>query len=253
LDAFSQLFLKKMNRTYALSAYMRQNHGQRVQKIPLDANFSCPNRDGSISRRGCIFCNPNGSGSGLHAKGMSLARQWQFWHDLHSKNHGLKMFTAYLQSYSNTHGPVSKLAHVLDSLKGLPGLVSLSLGTRPDCLDDEKLDLLAAQRDQLNLSEVVLELGLQSANDKTLAHINRGHDASIFAEAALAANERGIKVVGHIIAGLPTPGGREGLAELLASVDFINRLPMHGVKFHNLYVCQGTALAKLHEEGQYPP
>ena len=242
-----------MYRTYALSSYTRQNFGQRVQKIPLDAGFSCPNRDGSISRHGCIFCSPNGSGSGLRERGLNIAEQWQFWFDIHNTNNNLNLFTAYLQSYSNTHGPIEKLIRVMGRLKGLPGLTSLSLGTRPDCLDDEKLDLLAAQRDELGLSEVVLELGLQSACDETLTHINRGHNAQSFAEATRAADRRGIKVVGHIIAGLPTPSGREGLAELLASVDFINQLPMHGVKFHNLYVCHGTALARLYADGQYVP
>ena len=242
-----------MHRTYALSAYTRQNFGQRVQKIPLDAGFSCPNRDGAISRHGWIFCPPNGSGSGLRERGLNIAEQWQFWFDIHNTNNNLNLFTAYLQSYSNTHGPIEKLIRVMGRLKGLPGLTSLSLGTRPDCLDDEKLDLLAAQRDELGLSEVVLELGLQSACDETLTHINRGHNAQSFAEATRAADRRGIKVVGHIIAGLPTPSGREGLAELLASVDFINQLPMHGVKFHNLYVCHGTALARLYADGQYVP
>lgn len=242
-----------MHYIYSLSTYTRQNFGQRVQKIPLDAGFSCPNRDGSISRKGCIFCNPNGSGSGLRERGLTLAEQWQFWFDIHNTNNKLELFTAYLQSYSNTHGPIEKLAEVMAKLKGLPGLTSLSLGTRPDCLDDEKLDLLASQRDELGLKEVTLELGLQSACDETLAHINRGHDARSFAEATKAAATRGIKVVGHIIAGLPTPFGREGQAELLASVDFINRLPVHGVKFHNLYVCRGTDLAKAHAAGGYTP
>ncbi|MBI9079629.1 MAG: TIGR01212 family radical SAM protein [Pseudodesulfovibrio sp.] len=242
-----------MHRTYALSSYTRQSFGQRVQKIPLDAGFSCPNRDGTLSRQGCIFCNPNGSGSGLRERGLTIAEQWQFWHDIHNKNHKLELFTAYLQSYSNTHGPIEKLARVISSLKGLPGLTSLSLGTRPDCLDEEKLDLLSAQQQELGLREVVLELGLQSACNETLTHINRGHDAQAFAKATRAAAERGLKVVAHIIAGLPTPHGREGQAELLASVDFVNQLPVHGIKFHNLYVCRGTGLAQLYENNTYTP
>ena len=242
-----------MNRTYALSAYTRQRHGERVQKIPLDAGFSCPNRDGTLSRRGCLFCNPQGSGSGFGKEGMTLADQWEFWRAIHQEKHHLSRFTAYLQSYSNTHGPVDKLAETLDALKGLPGLTSLAIGTRPDCLDPAKLDLLAAQREKLGLSEVFLELGLQSASDETLAHINRGHDARAFAQAAHQAADRDLKVVAHVIAGLPTPFGREGRAELLASIDFLNRLPVHGVKFHNLYVCRGTGLARLFERGGYTP
>jgi len=242
-----------MHRFYALSSYTRQHFGQRVQKIPLDAGFSCPNRDGTLSRSGCLFCNPKGSGSGFGDQGMSIPEQWQFWRDIHTKKNNLSLFTAYLQSYSNTHGPLSKLADVLLELEGLPGLTTLSLGTRPDCLDEEKLDLLAAQRDELGLTEITLELGLQSACDETLAHINRGHDAQAFADATQSAAKRGLNVVAHVIAGLPTEYGREGQTELLATIDFINKLPVHGIKFHNLFVCKGTALAKLHEDGHYTP
>ncbi|MBC17828.1 MAG: TIGR01212 family radical SAM protein [Desulfovibrio sp.] len=242
-----------MVRYYSLSAYTRQRYGKRVQKIPLDAGFSCPNRDGTLSRTGCIFCNPRGSGSGFADKGMSFAEQWKFWRDIHTTNHNLELFTAYLQSYSNTHGPIDQLADAVAQLKGLPGLTTLSLGTRPDCLDEEKLDLLAEQKGQLGLADVTLELGLQSACDKTLAHINRGHTARAFAEATKAASQRGLTVVAHVIAGLPSVYGREGRNELLDSVRFINRLPINGIKFHNLYVCRDTGIAKLYKNGQYTP
>lgn len=241
------------HRVYALSSYTRQHFGERVQKIPLDAGFSCPNRDGFLSRSGCIFCNPKGSGSGFEARGLDIPEQWKFWSELHSERHDFNLFSAYLQSYSNTYGPIEKLENVLGKLKGLPGLTTLNIGTRPDCLDEAKLDLLATQKDKLGLSEVTLELGLQSSCDETLAHINRGHTTRAFAEAARAAADRGIIVAAHVIAGLPTPHGREGRAELLATVDFINRLPIHAIKFHNLYVCNGTPLAELYKEGQYHP
>ncbi|WP_247648472.1 TIGR01212 family radical SAM protein [Pseudodesulfovibrio sp. zrk46] len=224
-----------------------------MQKIPLDAGFSCPNRDGTLSKAGCIFCNPKGSGSGFDEKGLTIPEQWQFWHDIHTGKHNLELFTAYLQSYSNTHGPIERLRDTLAALEGLPGLTSLSLGTRPDCLDVEKLDLLAAQKEILGLSEVILELGLQSACDETLSFINRGHDVQAFQDAVFAAAERGLTVVAHIIVGLPTPSGREGLPELLDSVKLVNSLPIQGAKFHNLYVCRDTPLASLYEQGKYTP
>ncbi|AMK09835.1 TIGR01212 family radical SAM protein [Pseudodesulfovibrio indicus] len=242
-----------MQRTFRLSAHLRRKFGERVQKIPLDAGFSCPNRDGTLSRTGCVFCNPQGSGSGLLGKGLSLPEQWAFWRDIHVKKHRLSRFTAYLQSYSNTHGPTARLAETLDSLAGLPGLTCLAIGTRPDCLDEEKLDLLAGRRDALGLAEVFLELGLQSSSDATLAHVNRGHGAAAFAEAARAAADRGLTVVAHVMAGLPALDGREGLAELLDTVAFVNALPVGGIKFHNLYVCRGTRLARWFEEGRYVP
>nr|WP_321260508.1 TIGR01212 family radical SAM protein [uncultured Pseudodesulfovibrio sp.] len=242
-----------MHRTFSLSTYMRQRFGQRVQKIPLDAGFSCPNRDGTISRKGCVFCNPLGSGSGMRERGLSLAEQWAFWRDIHLGTHGIELYTAYLQSYSNTYGPLEKLAQTLTALDGLPGLKSLALGTRPDCLDAEKLDLLAEQKEALGLAEVVLELGLQSSNNETLIHINRGHDAAVFAEATEAAVARGVKVVAHVMAGLPIPQGREGQEELLATIEYLDALPIHGIKFHNVYVCRGTQLARWFEDGQYVP
>jgi radical SAM protein (TIGR01212 family) len=242
-----------MYRTYALSAHTRQRHGGRVQKIPLDAGFSCPNRDGTLSTQGCIFCNPVGSGSGMVQRGLTIPEQWDFWRDIHSRHHHSELFSAYLQSYSNTHGPIDRLARVLGRLRGLPGLAAVSIGTRPDCLDSDKLDLLAAQRQALGLAEVSLEMGLQSANDDTLAFINRGHDARAFADAAREAHGRGITVVAHVIAGLPTRDGRESGDDLVATVKFINALPVDGIKFHNLYVARGTPLARLHDQGRYAP
>lgn len=242
-----------MYRFYGLSAYTRQRFGKRVQKIPLDAGFSCPNRDGSLSREGCVFCNPLGSGSGLRERGLSIPEQWQFWRDIHVKKHGLELFTGYLQSYSNTYGPIEHLAETLEQLHGLPGLVCLALGTRPDCLSEAKLDLLAEQKEALGLSEIYLELGLQSSSDATLAHINRGHDVASFAKAVEEAAKRGLSVVAHVMAGLPTSDGREGRNELLDTVEYVNALPIRGIKFHNLYVCRNTRLAEWYEAGKYVP
>lgn len=242
-----------MHRTYSLNAFFRARFGRRVQKIPLDAGFDCPNRDGSISRAGCAFCNPSGSGSGLLDKGLDLRAQWSHWQERMQKRYGAALFAAYLQSYSNTYGPHEKLEDVLRQLKGLPGLAALSIGTRPDCLDERKLDLLAEQKEQLGLGEVFLELGLQSASNSTLEHINRGHTAEAFARAAEQAATRGLNVVAHVIAGLPTPEGREHGDDLLATVRFVNGLPVNGIKFHNLYVCAGTRMAALWKNGRYEP
>mgnify|MGYP000138552914 CR=1 FL=1 len=242
-----------MFRYFSLNASLRQTYGERVQKIPLDAGFDCPNRDGAISREGCIFCNPSGSGSGMLKEGKDLLSQWTHWTEFQKRRYGARLFIGYLQSYSNTYGPIEKIAHTLSRLENLPGLAALSIGTRPDCLDDAKLRLLAAQKEKLNLNEIYLELGLQTAHDETLTHINRGHSVTDFKDMACRAADLGLNVVAHVIAGLPTPSGREGLAELLETVDFLNALPVRGIKFHNLYVCKGTRLAKLWKEGGYTP
>lgn len=227
-----------------LSNYLRSRFGQRVQKIPLDAGFSCPNRDGTISRRGCAFCNPEGSGTGLGGS-MDLAGQWNHWRERLRKRYKATLFMAYLQSYSNTHGPLERIRRVLAELEGLPALAGLSMGTRPDCLDPAKLDCIAA----FPAEEIHLELGLQTANNETLRRINRGHGAACFAAAARMAAERGIKVVAHLMAGLPG----ETDEDFLKSVDFVSGLPVHGVKLHNLYLCRGTALAQEFARGTYQP
>lgn len=232
-------------RYYSLSTYLRARYGQRVQKIPLDAGFNCPNRDGTLSRTGCIFCNAQGSGSGLLEQGLGVREQYLFWQNRFVKRYKAKLFWAYFQSFSNTHGPIEKLQAVLAELDGLPGLVGLALGTRPDCLDQAKLSLLASQP----FSDVWLELGLQSAHDQTLCLINRGHDSACFARAVQGAVQSGLQVCVHIILGLPG----EDLAMVMQTIDFINGLPIAGIKFHNLYVCQGTVLAKWFLQGRYRP
>jgi radical SAM protein (TIGR01212 family) len=234
-----------MNRYYSLATYLRARFGQRVQKIPLDADFSCPNRDGTISRNGCIFCNPKGSGTGLGARGLSLEKQYLFWQEKFSKKYKARLFLAYLQSYSNTYGPLKKIENMLKRLEKLPGLAGLCLGTRPDCLDKDKLSLLASYPFQ----EIWLELGLQSSNNHTLEIINRGHKAEDFAWAVKLAHKMGIKTCAHVIAGLP----QETMKDFLQTINFLNDLPISGIKIHNLYICKHTTLAKLWRTGAYTP
>ncbi|THB62690.1 MAG: TIGR01212 family radical SAM protein [Desulfovibrio sp.] len=252
-------------RYHSLSRYFRRELGGRVQKIPLDAGFSCPNRDGTLSKRGCIYCNEKGSGTGGFTAGKSLAEQWDHWRSRYERKYPGAGFMAYLQAFSNTYGPYEKLAHTLNRITGqpvfsdsehpgpLPGLVGLAVGTRPDCLDQDKLDLLAAQPVQ----EIWLEMGLQSANNTTLQRINRGHDFACFTGAVEAASglvrpggaQSGIKVCVHLIAGLPG----EDKDDFLSTVQQVSALPIHGVKFHNLYVCRNTPLARIWQQGEYSP
>lgn len=252
---------RRMN---SLSGHFRRTFGRRVHKAPLDAGFSCPNRDGTLSREGCVFCNERGSGTGL-GRDLDLHAQWAELTPRIMRRYGDVGFMAYLQSFSNTYGPAADLVRVLGAVTGhpepapdepcgpLPGLCALAVGTRPDCLDAKKLALLASQP----VAEVWLELGLQSANDLTLARINRGHDFAAFASAVEQASglkapggpAKGIFVCAHIMAGLPG----EGAEDFLATVTRVAELPVHGIKFHNLYICRGSTLARDWERGQYAP
>lgn len=233
-----------MNARYlTLAAAYRQHFGRRAKKIPLDAGSACPNRDGSLSRGGCCFCNAVGSGTGLYHKGFGLRAQWdRLTPPARARGEAL---VAYLQSFSNTYGPPARLAGLLAELAALPGVAGICLGTRPDCLDAEKIALLAAAP----VGYVQLDLGLQSACDATLACIHRGHDAACFARAARAATAAGIRVTAHLMAGLPG----EGVEDFLTSVAFVSALPVTGVKFHNTLVVAGAPLAALFHAGAYVP
>ncbi|WP_291321113.1 TIGR01212 family radical SAM protein [Desulfonatronospira sp.] len=228
-----------------LSDYWKKIFNTRVQKIPLDAGFDCPNRDGTLSRNGCIFCNPSGSGTGLYAGGMGLKEQYLYLRDKYLARHKNLVFAAYLQSYSNTYGPKSQLELTLQQLEFLPGVEVLCVGTRPDCLDREKISILA----EFPAREIWLELGLQSCSRDTLKLINRGHTPLDFEYACGLAREQGLKVCAHIIAGLPG----ENLQIFLNTIDFVNRLPVQGIKLHNLYVCKNTPLARWWMQGHYTP
>ncbi len=230
-------------RYLTLATAFRALFGRRAKKIPLDAGSSCPNRDGTLSRGGCLFCNTVGSGTGLYHTGFGLRAQWDRLTPP-ARRRG-EALVAYLQSFSNTYGPAARLAALVAELAALPEVAGIRLGTRSDCLDAEKIALFAAAP----VAHRQLELGLQSASDATLARCNRGHDAACFARAAHLAAAAGIGVTAHLMAGLP---GEEA-SGLLASVAFINALPITGVKFHNTLVVAGSGLAALYASGGYAP
>ena len=235
---------EKTPRYFTLNSHFIRVFGRRAQKIPLDAGFSCPNRDGSLSSRGCSFCNERGSGSGLARTGLDLADQWELWRGRYAENRAAApAYIAYLQSFSNTYGPVKKLTAVLESLVALPGIAGFSIGTRPDCLDEDKIALLTA----VPLPERWIELGVQSAHDETLRRVNRGHDAACSERAITACAAANLNVCAHLILGLPG----ENRKHMLASVAWLNSLPVSGVKLHNLFVCEQTPLAALWRSGSY--
>lgn len=232
-----------MFRHYSLSTYFRRRFGGRIRKVPLDAGASCPNRDGTLSRKGCSFCNELGSGTGAFGLGVDLEGQWAA---LRAKARDPRgPFMAYLQSFTNTHCTPDRLRDMVGRLCALPDLAGVAIGTRPDCLDTEKLDILAAAP----VDELWLDLGLQSADDAVLERANRGHAAADFACAVEQAADRGIKVCGHLVAGMPgeAPDG------FLRSVDFMSALPVAGIKLHNLFVSQGAPLAAEYLAGNYTP
>jgi radical SAM protein (TIGR01212 family) len=227
-----------------LNSYLRELFGERVQKITLDAGLTCPNRDGRVGQGGCLYCNARGSGTGAWSQGLSIRQQLLEGQARLAKRYGAQKFIAYFQSFTNTYAPVEHLQSLYRDALACSGVVGLSIGTRPDCLDDEVLDLLAdLKKDYL----VWLELGLQSSHDATLRRINRGHDVARFTDAVNRAAARGLEIVAHVILGLPG----EGPGEMAATAAYLAGLPLQGVKIHLLYVTRDSALASLYHTGEY--
>jgi len=227
-----------------LNRYLRSLFGCRVQKIFIDAGLSCPNRDGTISTGGCIYCNANGSGTGAHRSGLSIAEQVRTVKRHMARRYKAKKFIAYFQSFSNTYAPVEQLKTLYDEALAEENMVGLFIGTRPDCVDEPVMDLLQ----HYNESYLVwIEYGLQSAHDATLARINRGHDFRCFEKAVGMAKCRDIRVCAHIILGLPF----ENKQQMLETARIISGMGIDGIKLHHLYVVKGTALEQLYNNGSY--
>lgn len=231
-------------RYHDFNSDLRRMFGCRVQKITVDAGLDCPNRDGTLSTDGCIYCNARGSGTGLHARGISITEQLLRGKQALAKRYRAEKFIAYFQSYTNTYAPVEILARLYAEALAVEDVVGLSIGTRPDCVTAPVLDLLA---DYARSRLVWVEYGLQSAHDPTLERINRGHDAAAFRRAVEMTRGRGIRICAHIILGLPgeTPEMMHATARFLAG------LHIDGVKIHLLYVIRGTPLERLYRQREY--
>jgi len=223
---------------------MLARYGERVHKVAIDAGFTCPNRDGTIGRGGCTFCNnvsfsPNGRRPNLIADQIESGRQ------VITKRTGARKYIAYFQAYTNTYADVCELTQLYDAALKEPDVIGLDVGTRPDCVPDAVLDLLVDY--QQKGYEVWLELGLQSAHDVTLDHVNRGHGFAEYQQAIKRARRRGIKVCTHLILGLPGESTRHHITSLERVLD----LGVDGLKFHPLHVVKGTQLANEWRRGEY--
>ena len=224
------------------SEYLKQKFGAKVYKLTLDAGFSCPNRDGTISFGGCIFCDEGGSFARTHSNELSIEEQVQKATEYVSGRFGATKYMSYFQAYSNTYKPVEELKKIYDAALTHPDIVGLSIGTRPDCVDDEKLDLIASYGDRYY---TWIEYGLQSIHNKTLKRINRGHDYECFLKAYEKSKERGINVCAHIILGM-----WETHDEMMETAKELARLKVDGVKIHLLCALAGTKFTQMYENGE---
>jgi len=227
------------------NTYLREIFGERVQKISLDAGLDCPNRDGTISDRGCIYCDSRGSGTGamIH-RGLSIEEQIMEGRRNMGRRYGAKRFIAYFQSFTNTYAPALRLKQLFDEALSHPDMVGISVATRPDCVSHEILKLLGSYGKK---HLVWIEYGLQSAHDVTLSRINRGHDVTCFKQSVYMAKNYGLNVCAHIILGLPG----ETREMMRQTALFLAGLPVDGVKIHLLYIVRDTPLAASYEKGEY--
>ena len=219
------LFGEKRYRSF--SRYLREIFGCRVQKIPLDAGFTCPNRDGRVGLGGCIYCGPRGSGTGAYENGVPLGEQIRAGIESGKRRFGKCKFIAYFQAFTNTYAPPERLKSLYDEALRHQEVVGLSIGTRPDCAPDEVLELL---EEYARRCHFWVEYGLQSAHDYTLELINRGHDIAQFVNAVERTKGRGINICVHIVLGLPG----ETKEELMATADLVASLELEGIKIHSL-------------------
>lgn len=224
------------------SEHLKNKFGAKVYKITLDAGFSCPNRDGTISKNGCIFCDDGGSFSQAHSNRLSIEEQVNIGAETLKNRFKAQKFMSYFQAFSNTYKPVEELEKIYSASLCRDDIVGLSIGTRPDCVDEEKLKLISSYA---NDYYTWIEYGLQTIHDKTLIKINRGHDYNCFLRAYEKTKNRGINICLHIILNL-----FETYDEMMQTAKTIAKLEPEGVKIHMLCALEGTKLADMYKNGE---
>jgi hypothetical protein len=228
----------KIRLFYSLNDYLKEKYGRKVRKISVDAGFTCPNRDGLKGSGGCVYCNVDSfttpSENSITCQVTERAEKL--------RAQGIDTFILYFQSYSNTYADVETIRRRMDKALVDEGIVSIYIGTRPDVIDTEKLEYYSNLNEKY---EVMLEYGLQSANDNTLKIINRGHTAKEFSDAVRLTHEYGIKTCAHIIFGLPG----DTRADMMRSVELCTELGVNSIKFHHLHVVRNTPLADWYYKG----
>ena len=228
---------------YSFSQYLREHFGERVHRISLDGGFGCPNIDGTLSNEGCSFCNNKAFSYFSRDKQIPLREQITQAMDYVRRRFKAEKFIAYFQGFSSTYADVNILKQRYNTIREFPGIVGLAISTRPDCIDEEKLDLIASFTSDYT---VYIEYGLGSVHDKALKSVNRNHNFSDFKKAvAMTAERNNIKIAAHIILGLPG----ETKDDMLKTARVISGVPLWGIKFHCLHIVKDTPLETLFNNG----
>ncbi|MFQ9308516.1 MAG: TIGR01212 family radical SAM protein [Paraclostridium sordellii] len=231
-------------RYHTWNYYLRSNFGEKVFKVSINAGFSCPNIDGTITYGGCTYCSKEGSGDFAGNPNDNLIKQFEdIKQMMHKKWHSAK-YIGYFQAFTNTHAPVNILKEKYETILNLEDVIGLSISTRPDCLPDDVVEYLAKLNKKTNLW---VELGLQTIHDKTSKVINRGHDYDTFLEGVEKLKKHNIKTVVHIINGLPG----EDYNMMMETAKAVSELGVHGIKIHLLHVLKNTSMEKMLEKEMF--
>lgn len=232
-------------RYYSLNRYLREQFGEKVYKLALDGGMTCPNRDGTLDSRGCIFCSAGGSGDFAEKQCDSIPVQIQRAKARIQNKTQARKFIAYFQSYTNTYAPTERLRELFQAVMGEPEVVALAIGTRPDCLGEDVVALLA----ELNrVKPVWVELGLQTIHERTARYIRRGYDLQVYEDALMGLRQAGITVIVHVILGLPG----ETKEDMLATIEYLSgEFRPDGIKLQLLHVLEGTDLAADYRAGKF--
>lgn len=228
----------------SFNKYLKDKFGQKVYKISLDGGFTCPNRDGKIDTRGCIFCSKGGSGDFAQNRDLSITEQIESDKKIVEKKIKSGKYIAYFQAFTNTYAPVEILRAKYSEAINHPDIVALSIATRPDCLGDDVIELL----DEMNkIKPVFVELGLQTIHSDSAKYIRRGYSLEVYNEAVKKLKNIGVNIVVHIILGLPN----ESEEDMLESVKYVCQSQIDGIKLQLLHIIAGTDLAKDYEKGLF--
>lgn len=238
-------YINEQHRYYTLDYYYKTKYGSKVFKVALNGNFTCPNRDGTISHNGCIFCSESGSGDFAGDKELPLSLQFEEIKNMLLKKWPKAKYIPYFQANTNTYGPLEKIKSLFDEAITLDkDIVSISIATRPDCINDETLKYLSELNKKL---PVTIELGLQTIFDETALLINRGYKLNVFEETLNRLIDNNIDVVVHIINGLPN----ETKEMMLETVKYLNKFNIQGIKIHSLFILKNTKLAEMYLNNEF--
>jgi radical SAM protein (TIGR01212 family) len=223
------------------STYLQRKYGERIQKVTVDAGFTCPNRDGTVASGGCIYCNNESFNPGYNSAAKSITQQIAEGIEFLKRRYKSRKYIVYFQPYSNTYASLDRLRLLYEEALTHPEVIGLTIGTRPDCIDEQKITYLAELAREY---DITIEYGLETIKDDSLKKINRGHDYQAYLDALKITAGRGLKICTHIIIGFPWENEHDWLQEAL----ILSELPTDFLKIHQLHIVKDTAMAEQYEK-----